>query len=574
MNGGRFLLAVAAWACPMSAASGNRQEGRHFQIEPLALQMRWIEPGSLALGSPDDESSRGADEGPVTSVALRRGYWIGRTEVTQRQWYLVMDTRPSRFSGPELPVEQVSWHDAMVFASRVSELERAKGLLPAGYAYSLPTEAQWEFAAKAGEMGAFAKAVDDLAWHDQNSDGRTWPVATLRPNAFGLHDMLGNVWEWCLDWYAPYPGGEAADYAGPASGTARTSRGGSWWAGPRGARPANRYRDAASNRNDDLGFRLALVRAIPPVPQPITSPASGSSPVSRPIALAGTDTMAPLVRHWASLHEGRVPGSAVSVKGGAPPSAADALAAATADVGFTGRALRPEEIATIVASRGVGPRSFRIGTGAHDDRAKTHSMAVFVHPDNPLRRITFAQLRAAMTGADVERRWAALGSVPPWDARPIVPMVAKLGTGATDFVRQTVLAGQRWAADVREFETDAAAIEALAANPFGLVVAGFPFGTARVRALAVADTPASGYFEPLRDHVASGRYPLARPLFLHCVPSAVELSTQACAAFIATALSVEGQVAVNEAGYVALPEWLRRESYDASRSVRAAGGPE
>ena len=219
--------------------------------------MVWIAPGTFLLGSPANEASRGTDEGPQTTVSITRGYWIGKTEVTQRQWRLVMGADPSRFKGDALPVEQVSWHDAMEFGRRVSESERAYGRLPERYAYTLPTEAQWEFAAKAGLTGAFSIPVDDLAWHDQNSQS-SQPVGTKKPNAWGLHDTLGNVWEWCFDWYAPYPGGSVIDYRGPASGNAKASHGGSWWAGPRGARPANRYRDMPHNGNDDLGFRLAL----------------------------------------------------------------------------------------------------------------------------------------------------------------------------------------------------------------------------------------------------------------------------------------------------------------------------
>jgi formylglycine-generating enzyme required for sulfatase activity len=155
----------------------------------------------------------------------------------------------------------VSWREAAEFCARVTRAEQAAGRLPAGYIYSLPTEAQWEYAAKAGLEGAFAAKVDDLAWHDQNSGPTTHPVGIKKPNAWGLYDMLGNVWEWCSDWYGPYPGGTVTDYAGPPAGTAKASRGGSWWAGPRGARPANRYRDMPQNGNDDLGFRLALVPA-------------------------------------------------------------------------------------------------------------------------------------------------------------------------------------------------------------------------------------------------------------------------------------------------------------------------
>lgn len=234
------------------------QAGRAFTLAALELKMTWIEPGEFMLGSPDDESSRGTDEGPQTRVTLTRGYWLGKSEVTQAQWRAVMGTSPSRFKAPVFPVEQVSWTEAAEFSRRVTERERAAGRLPAGYVYTLPTEAQWEYAAKAGATGAFSAHVDDLAWHDQNSGPGTHPVGTKKPNGWGLHDTLGNVWEWCADWYGPYPGGTVQDYSGPATGSSKASRGGSWWAGPRGARPANRYRDMPQNGNDDVGFRLAL----------------------------------------------------------------------------------------------------------------------------------------------------------------------------------------------------------------------------------------------------------------------------------------------------------------------------
>jgi formylglycine-generating enzyme required for sulfatase activity len=257
----RVVLVMAALAAGARSAGGTPEPGKSFTLAEPALALLWIAPGEFLLGSPVDENSRGTDEGPQTRVKITQGFWLGRTEVTQAQWRAMMGINPSRFRGDTLPVEQVSWRDAVEFCRRVTERERAAGRLPVGYVYVLPTEAQWEFAAKAGASGAFAEKVDDIAWHDQNSGPSTHPVATKKPNAWGLYDMLGNVWEWCADWYAPYPGGAATDYAGPAVGTAKASRGGSWWAGPRGARPTNRYRDMPQNGNDDLGFRLALVAA-------------------------------------------------------------------------------------------------------------------------------------------------------------------------------------------------------------------------------------------------------------------------------------------------------------------------
>lgn len=251
-DAGRASIAVN------DAAPSLPEPGRTFRLAALGLVMVWIEPGTFMLGSPDEEGSRGTDEGPQTRVTITRGYWIGKTEITQAQWRAVMGTSPSRFRADALPVEQISWSDASEFSRRVTTTESAEGRLHSGYAYALPTEAQWEYAAKAGGAGSFLANVDDLAWHDQNSGLSTHPVGTKKANAWGLHDTLGNVWEWCADWYGSYPGGNVQDYAGPAVGWARSSRGGSWWAGPRGARPANRYRDMVQNGNDDVGFRLAL----------------------------------------------------------------------------------------------------------------------------------------------------------------------------------------------------------------------------------------------------------------------------------------------------------------------------
>lgn len=253
-----------ACALGLMVAAPAARANEDITLPGLDLHLVWLPPGELLLGSPDDEPSRGLDEGPVTRVSLTKGFWIGRTEVTQRQWHAVMGTNPSRFIGATHPVEQVSWQEAIEFARRIDARERAAGRVPPGYRYGLPTEAQWEYAARAGGNGAFTMNVDEHAWHDQNSGGSTRPVASKKPNAWGLHDMLGNVWEWCADWYAPYPGRAIPDFAGPAHGTAKASRGGSWWAGPRGARPANRYRDMQQNGNDDLGFRLALVPVIQP----------------------------------------------------------------------------------------------------------------------------------------------------------------------------------------------------------------------------------------------------------------------------------------------------------------------
>jgi len=170
-----------------------------------------------------------------------------------------MGSNSSRFKGGQLPVENVSWGDAMEFCRKLTERERQAGRLPSGTIYTLPTEAQWEYACRAGTTGDYAGEVDAMAWYAKNSGAATHAVGTKQANAWGLHDMHGNVWEWCADWYADkLPGGSVSDSKGPASGSFRVRRGGSW--GYDAAYCRSAFRDGVSPgyRNGILGFRLAL----------------------------------------------------------------------------------------------------------------------------------------------------------------------------------------------------------------------------------------------------------------------------------------------------------------------------
>ena len=168
-----------------------------------------------------------------------------------------MGSNPSHFKGGQLPVENVSWGDAMEFCRKLTERERQAGRLPTGTIYTLPTEAQWEYACRAGTTGDYAGKVDAMAWYAKNSGAATHAVGTKQANAWGLHDMHGNVWEWCEDWYADkLPGGSVSDFKGAASGSLRVNRGGSWWNDAANCRSAFRIRFSPGNRYDDLGFRL------------------------------------------------------------------------------------------------------------------------------------------------------------------------------------------------------------------------------------------------------------------------------------------------------------------------------
>ena len=167
-----------------------------------------------------------------------------------------MGKNPSTFqtAGKDAPVERVSWIDAMMFCRKLTERERAAGLLPESEAFTLPTEAQWEYACRAGTTGAYSGELDAMAWHSTNSAGTTHPVGAKRPNAWGFYDMSGNVLEWCFDWYGNYPGGAVTDPSGPERGY-RMARGG--WADASWAFAA-RSGGSASRVDYTIGFRLAL----------------------------------------------------------------------------------------------------------------------------------------------------------------------------------------------------------------------------------------------------------------------------------------------------------------------------
>ncbi len=240
--------------------------------DDVKLDMIWIERGSFTMGSPNNELGRiifvsGENQHPVT---LTKSYWLGKYEVTQAQYKAVMNSTPSEFKGTDLPVEKVSWYDAKEFCEKLTEIEKSAGRLPEGYEYTLPTEAQWEYACRAGTMTALNSGknltsdkkchnLDELAWYESNSNSTTHPVGQKKPNAWGLYDMHGNVWEWCLDWHGDYPTMPVNDPRGPMKGSDRVLRGGSWMNGSNACRSAMRvYYCPPSETGYHIGFRIAL----------------------------------------------------------------------------------------------------------------------------------------------------------------------------------------------------------------------------------------------------------------------------------------------------------------------------
>ncbi len=287
----------------------------------VTLNLAWIPPATFMMGSPESDPTRKGDESPQHQVTLSAGFWLGRTLVTIGQWRAVTglgvreqlgrmlhddtlhalggkqqtvrdfmrfsrDADPGQYLANEddnLPMYFVSWDDARDFCQKLNERERAAGRLPAGYEFNLPTEAQWEYGCRAGTTNATyagpliidgrkSPTLDDIAWYDGNSPdgyvgngfnvggrkGGPRPVGQKKPNPWGLYDMTGNIWEWCRDWYGPYPAGDATDPSGAANGTDRVNRGGSFGSGARDERSANRAKNPPAEASAYRGFRLAL----------------------------------------------------------------------------------------------------------------------------------------------------------------------------------------------------------------------------------------------------------------------------------------------------------------------------
>ncbi len=256
---GRYLAAVRIALDGLNKSEPTKPEtaavpasGHVFRDCPDCPEMVIVPAGSFEMGS----NNGGSDEKPVHTVRIGKPFAMGKTEVTQGQWRALMGSNPSHFSscGDSCPVERVNWNDAREFARKLSQ--------KTGKTYRLPSEAEWEHACRAGGTHTYcgSDSVDSVAWYDKNSVGKTRPVAVKHPNAWGLYDMSGNVWEWVEDcWNGSYNGA-------PSDGSAWTSgscselvlRGGSWDGNPQDVRATIRDRGAPGLRySDDVGFRLA-----------------------------------------------------------------------------------------------------------------------------------------------------------------------------------------------------------------------------------------------------------------------------------------------------------------------------
>ena len=220
---------------------------------PASMEFVAIPPGEFMMGS--DASDAYEDERPTTRVKISRGFEITKHEVTQSQWQEVMGSNPSSFAncGPECPVENVSWHDVQSFLERLAAADPAA-------TYRLPSEAEWEYAARGGAAVSGVVELELVAWSVENSGGQTQPVGGKRPNAFGLHDTVGNVWEWVQDRYGAYGGGAVTDPSGAVTGLKRVVRGGGWNDAQALCRPTTRNSLRPNAYGRQVGFRVVRNR--------------------------------------------------------------------------------------------------------------------------------------------------------------------------------------------------------------------------------------------------------------------------------------------------------------------------
>ena len=259
-----FVSLIAVGPLPQTLSFSDDLE--YLDLGKSRLALVKIRPGKFLMGTDeviraDDYwkpcstcPPRNEDEGPVHQVTISEGFWLGQYPVTQRQWQEVMGNNPSNVSDlePDAPVNQVSWEDTQNFIAKVNALQRQ-------WMIRLPTEAEWEYAARAGTSTETYGPLDDVAWYKGNNTGRTHPVGKRLPNAFGVYDMLGNVWQWCDDWFGLYTTSPSVDPKGPPDGDRRVTRGGCFYCDAIHERAARRNRDLPTHRSRSIGFRIVAI---------------------------------------------------------------------------------------------------------------------------------------------------------------------------------------------------------------------------------------------------------------------------------------------------------------------------
>ena len=260
----RILLSLSIGILPIGTRGDAQPKEPAKQVtNAIGMKFVWIPAGTFQMGSTGKEKGRGDDE-IVRKVTLTKGFYFGVHAVTQEQWQAVMGENPSHFKGEKaLPVENVSWEDCQAFFKKLRDKDKQ--------AYRLPSEAEWEYACRAGTTGPYhygdALSVEQANYNGNFTYGpgkkgvyreKTTPVGSFPANAFGLHDMHGNVWQWCQDWHGGYAQKDLNDPQGPKTGKNRVLRGGSWGSHPIFCRSANRNFADPDTRNEFIGFRVCF----------------------------------------------------------------------------------------------------------------------------------------------------------------------------------------------------------------------------------------------------------------------------------------------------------------------------
>ena len=240
------------------SSSGSSLSGNALTIpvkNGISIEMVKVEAGSFNMGATPEMKSPYKDEKPVHRVTMTNDYYIGKYEVTQALWQAVMGSNPSYFKGDDLPVEQVSWNDCQDFISKLNAMT--------GKRFRLPSEAEWEYAARGGKKSrgyqySGSNTLGDVAWYEGNSGSKPHAVGTKQPNELGIYDMTGNVYEWCQDWYGSYSSSPQTNPIGAVSGSSRVDRGGSWFFTAKHCRSSYRFNLTPGYRLNFLGLRLVL----------------------------------------------------------------------------------------------------------------------------------------------------------------------------------------------------------------------------------------------------------------------------------------------------------------------------
>ena len=256
-NGLRLVLGAEN-----SNTAGSFASNSNFILENLISNMVYISGGTFTMGATSEQGSDADSDEKLTHSVTLSDFYICKYEVTQDLWEVVMGSNPSNWKGDNLPVESVSWNDCQTFIRKLNALT--------GKNFRLPTEAEWEFAARGGNNSrgykyAGSNNIGDVAWYDGNSGSKTHVVGTKSPNELGIYDMSGNVWEWCQDWYGSYSSASQTNPTGTNSGWYRVLRGGSWFNGAKDCRSSYRDDLTPGNRSEDGGLRLVLSQLKKPM---------------------------------------------------------------------------------------------------------------------------------------------------------------------------------------------------------------------------------------------------------------------------------------------------------------------